>query len=99
MATIEERVVAMKFQGEQFLAGVDKSLSKLDQLNNKLKMQEGTKGLSNLGAAAQKQNGALNTVAESVSHISDRFKALSVVGISALNNITNQAIFAGQNML
>lgn len=99
MASIEERIVAMTFKGEQFLAGVDKSLAKLDQLNNKLKMQEGTKGLENLGAAAQKQTSALSSVADGVSHISDRFKALSVIGLSALNNITNQAIFAGQNLV
>lgn len=98
MATIEERVVAMKFQGEQFLAGVDKSLAKLDQLNNKLKMTEGAKGLNGIGAAAQQQSGHLNRIATSVQHISDRFKAMGVVGMAALSNITNQAIFAGQNL-
>lgn len=98
MATIEERVVAMKFQGEQFLAGIDKSLQKLEQLNSKLKMAEGAKAFEGVGAAADKQHASINRIAESVQHVSDRFKTLGVVGMAALSNITNQAIFAGQNL-
>lgn len=98
MATIEERVVSMKFQGEQFLAGIDKSLAKLEQFNQKIKMTEGTKGFDNIGAAAQRQAGTLGKIAENVQHLSDRFKALGVIGMTALSNITNQAVFAGQNM-
>lgn len=99
MATIEERVVSMKFQGEQFLAGIDKSLAKLEQLNAKLKMAEGAKGLSNIGAAAQQQSGALSKMAEGVQHISDRFKTMGIVGMTAISNITSQAMFAGQRLV
>ncbi len=99
MTTIEERVVAMKFQGEQFLAGIDKSLTKLDQLNNKLKMSEGTKGFDGVGAAAQRQSGALSRIAEGVQHISDRFKTMGVVGMAALSTLASQAIFTGENLV
>lgn len=99
MSTIEERVVAMKFQGEQFLAGIDKSLQKLEQFNQKIKMQEGTKGLENVANAAQKPHAPLAKMAENIQHVSDRFKAMGVVGMTALSNITNQAIFAGQNLI
>lgn len=99
MSAIEERIVSMKFQGEQFLAGIDKSLQKLDQMNQKLKMTEGAKGLDGIGAAAQRQQGSLQKISEGVQHLSDRFKAMGVVGMAALSNITNQAIFAGQNLV
>lgn len=99
MTTIEERIVSMKFNGEQFLSGVDKSLQKLDQLNTKLKLQEGIKGLENLGVTAQKQTGALTNIETGVQHISDRFKSMGVVAMAALSNVTNQAIFTGQTML
>jgi tape measure domain-containing protein len=98
-SAIEERVLSMKFQSDQFLASVDKTMAKLDQLNNKLKLQEGTKGLENLGASAARQHGALSSIADSVSHISDRFKAMGVIGVTALSSITTQAVFAGQQML
>src|SRR5690349_14589768 len=99
MATIEERVLAMKFDGNQFLSGIQSSLTALDKLNKGLKMQEGTKGLSNIGSTAHAQSGALKTIETGVQHISDKFKALGVVGISVLSNITNQAVFAGQNLI
>jgi tape measure domain-containing protein len=99
MATIEERVLAMKFDGAQFLAGVQNSLNALDKLNKGLKLQEGTKGLDNLGAAAGRQKGALQGIESGVQHISDKFKAMGVVGMTALSNITNQAVFAGQNLV
>lgn len=99
MSTIEERVVSMKFDGNAFLAGIDKSLQKLDQFNQKLKMTEGTKGLDGIGAAAQRQSGALSTIATGVQHISDRFKAMGIVGMTAIENVTNQAIFKGQQMI
>mgnify|MGYP001569725469 CR=1 FL=1 len=99
MSTIEDRVVAMKFDGNQFLNGVNQSLTALDKLNKGLKMQEGVKGFSNLGTAAQAHVGALKNIESGVQRISDRFKAMGIVGMTALSNITNQAIFAGQNML
>jgi tape measure domain-containing protein len=96
---IEERITSMQFKGEQFLAGIDKSLQKLDQLNNKLKMTEGTKGFDGVGAAADRQSSALSRIASGVQHISDRFKAMGIVGMAALTNVTNQALFAGQRMI
>lgn len=99
MSAIEERIVSMKFQGDQFLAGIDKSLSKLDQLNTKLKSQEGVKGLDSIGAAAGRQTSALGKIASGVENISGKFKAMSVVGLTALSALSSQAIFAGQNLL
>lgn len=96
---IEERITSMQFKGEQFLAGIDKSLQKIDQLNNKLKMTEGTKGFDGVGAAADRQSGALSRIASGVQSISERFKAMGVVGMAAITNVTNQAIFAGQRMV
>jgi tape measure domain-containing protein len=99
MTTIEERIVSMQFKGEQFLAGIDKSLQKLEQLNTKLKMTEGTRGFDGVGASADRQSGALSRIATGVQHISDRFKAMGIVGVAALTNVTNQALFAGQRMV
>lgn len=96
---IEERITSMQFKGEQFIAAIDKTLHKLDQLNNKLKMTEGTKGFDGVGAAADRQSSALSRIASGVQHISDRFKAMGVVGVAALTNVTNQAIFAGQRLV
>lgn len=98
MSTIEERIVAMKFDGAAFLTGVDRSLTALDKLNSKLKMENGTKGFTDIGSAADKQSGALSRIATGVENISNKFKVLSVIGITALTNIANKAVDAGLNL-
>jgi tape measure domain-containing protein len=98
MASIEERVVAMKFDGNQFLTGVNQSLAALDKLNRGLKLQEGTKALSGIGAAAQQQTAGLSGIASGVQHIADKFTAMKAIAFSALNTVTSQAVFAGQNL-
>lgn len=89
----------MKFDGDQFLAGVDKSLSALDKLNGKLKMEEGTKGLNNIGNAADQQAGKLSKIGASVDGIANKFKSLGAIGLTALATITSQAVFAGERLL
>lgn len=97
--TIDERIVSMQFKGEQFLNGINQSLQSLENFNSKLKMTEGTKGLDGVGAAAQRQSGAFSKVAESVQHVSDRFKTMGIVGITAIQNVVNKAISSGEQLV
>jgi tape measure domain-containing protein len=99
VSSVEERVVSMTFKGEQFLAGVEQSLQALDKLNSKLKMEEGTKGLNNIGSAADKQAGSLGKIGDSVETIASKFKAMGAVGLAALTTITTQAVFAGERLI
>jgi tape measure domain-containing protein len=96
---IEEKVLAMKFDGAQFLTGIDKSLTALDKLNKGLKLQEATKGLDGIGASASRQVAGLKNIEAGISTIAGKFKTLGVVGVAAISNITNQAIFAGQTLV
>lgn len=99
MSAVEDRVVGLKFDGNQFLTGIQASLAALEKLNKGLKAQEGTKALSNLGATAQAQTRGLNTIAAGVDAIAGKFRAMGAVAFSALNTVTSQAIFAGQRMV
>jgi methyl-accepting chemotaxis protein len=99
MSAIEERIVSMKFDGDQFLAGVDKSLTALDKLNSKLKMTDGTKGLNQIGAAADGQVGKLGRIADAVEGIGSKFKAMGAIGLATLSTITTQAVFAGERFV
>lgn len=89
----------MKFDGDQFLAGVDKSLTALDKLNGKLKMEEGTKGLNNIGNAADQQAGKLSKIGASVDGIASKFKGLGAIGLTALATITSQSVIAGERLV
>lgn len=96
MAAVEERVVGMKFDNAQFERGIATSLKSLEALNKGTQLQGATKGFDSLNNAAK--NVKLDHIADSVQNITDRFKAMSVVGLTALSNITNQAVYAGQNL-
>lgn len=99
MTVIDERVVAMKFDHAQFEKGIQSSMTALDTLNKKLQMQGATKGLTNVASATKEVNPALANMEKSLAAVTDRFKTLGVVGMAAITNITNQAIFAGQNLV
>lgn len=99
MASIEERIVRMQFDGQQFLSGIEKSLAALDKLNKGLKLQEGTKALSSIGSAAQNQTKSLSAIGAGVDAIASKFTAMKAIAFSALNTITSQAVFAGQNLI
>lgn len=93
MATIDERVVSMKFDNKQFHSGIGGTLKALDNLKAKLQMAEGTKGLQDVDAAARRVS--FDGLANGIEGISGKFVAMSTVAITALSNITNRAINAG----
>lgn len=92
-STIEERVVGLKFDNSQFQQGIQATLASLENLNKGLKLDGATKGLNDLNAAGK--NVQLGHIAGAVDGIADRFKAMSIVGITAIASITNQAIQSG----
>ena len=87
----------MEFDNKNFESGVKTTLSSLKNLNEKLKMNEGSKGLDNISKAASKVN--LNGLGQSVETVKAKFSALGVVGATALANITNSAMNAGKNLV
>lgn len=97
MSSIDQRVVQMKFDNAQFEAGVKQTLSSLNALNKGLKLDGATKGLQ--GVAAAGKNVQLGHIATAVQGIADKFRALSVIGITALSTITHTAISAGARLV
>lgn len=93
MSSIDERVVSMKFDNRQFQQGVSSTMSSLDKLKSGLNLSGATKGLNELDAAGKRFS--LANIAEGVDNISSKFTALSVVGVTALANITSRAVDAG----
>lgn len=94
---VDERVVSMQFDNKNFESNVKTTMSTLDKLKEKLKSTESTKGLENLGTAANKVN--LSSIGSSIDKISSKFSNLGIIGTTALINITNSAINAGKRLL
>lgn len=95
--SVDERVVRMEFQNGQFEKAAKESMQTLQQLNSNLKFDGAAKGFKDLEVAAT--NCDLSSIASAVEDLSNRFSTLGVMGMSVLQNLTNQAVEAGKRML
>jgi len=93
MSAIEERVVGMRFDNKQFSDGVRATISDLAALKSSLKLDGAAKGLESVAAAGK--NVQLGHIGAAVDSLTEKFKTLSVIGLTALTNITNKAFNAG----
>ena len=95
--TVDERVVEMRFDNKHFESNVATSMSTLDKLKQKLNLSGASKGLEDIDAAAKKVDmSGLSGAAETVKL---KFSAMEVVAVTALANITNQAVNAGKRLI
>lgn len=97
MPTIEQRVVEMRFDNKQFEDNAEQSLSTLDKLNKSLDFKESSKGLEKLENAASKFK--LSGMEVALNSITEKFSALEIAGITAIQNLTNKAVNWGTGML
>lgn len=97
MSSIDERVVEMQFRNDQFEQGVKKSLISLENLKKGLNLDKSSKSLSNLESTAK--NFSMKNLATDVASISDRFSTMGIIGMTALQNITNSAIATGKTLV
>lgn len=95
--TIDQRVVEMNFDNNQFESGVQTSLKSIKNLKEGLKFDDSTKSLHGLASAAKAFS--LAGIADGVQTIASRFTTLGIIGVTALMNITNAAINTGARML
>ena len=95
--TIEKQIVEMQFKNEKFESGIKTSISSLEKLKNKLDFKGAQKGLTELQNAGK--SFSLSHMASAVDSIANRFSNLGIVGMTALQNLTNSAIEAGKNIV
>lgn len=95
--SVDERVVEMQFDNKQFESGIKTSLKSLDNLKKGLNFDSASKSLSNI--EKQVKGFSLSGIEKGVDLISSRFTNLGIVGVTALQNITNAAIHAGTQMV
>ena len=95
--TVDERVVEMRFDNNQFEKNIQTSMLTLQKLKQSLNLTGASKGLENLNSAAK--NVDLSGLSGAVETVCSRFSALEVMGVTALANITNSAVNAGKRMI
>ena len=95
--TVDERVVSMQFDNQQFERNVKTSMSTLDKLKQSLNFKDSAKGLESINAAAKNTN--LSGLSAGVETVRAKFSALQVMGVTTLANITNTAVNAGKKIV
>lgn len=96
-SSIDQRIVEMQFDNEQFEKGISTSLKSLDNLEKGLKLDGASKGLQSVANAANSMN--FDGLQSGIYAVQQKFSALEVIGITALQRITNQAISAGEALV
>ena len=94
---IDEKVVSMKFDNKQFESNVSTTMSTLDKLKAKLNFSGASKGLEQINTAANKVD--MKGMSNAIDTVQMKLSAMQVVGVTALANITNQAVEAGKKMV
>ena len=83
--TVDERVVEMRFDNEQFERNVNTSISSLDKLKRSLNLGGAAKGLENINSASR--NVDFNSMSRSIDGVSSKFSALETIATGALLHI------------
>ena len=95
--TIDQRIVEMRFDNKQFEKNVSTTMSSLDKLKEKLKLNGISKGLEDVNAAAKRVD--MSTLGNSVEKVGLKFSGLYTIADQALRNITNSAMNAGKRIV
>lgn len=95
--SIDERVVSMQFRNSSFLSGIATTINALANLKKSLNLDSSKKSLDGVSQSMSKMPPP--QLAAGIQGISNRFLALSTIGVTALANITNSAIAAGTQLV
>lgn len=88
--TIDQKVVEMKFDNAQFERGVQQTVNSIDGLKKSLDFTGVEKNVSTIGKALG--NLPLDSIANSVSALEDRFSAFGIAGMVIIERLTNACI-------
>ena len=94
---VDERVVEMRFDNQQFESATKQTMSTLDKLKAALKFPSSSKSLESISSAAKKVD--FSGMNKGIETVNAKFSAMQVIGMTALSNITSAAMRAGSNLV
>ena len=94
---IDERVVSMKFDNEEFEKKSAQSLSTIQKLKQALNFKDAVKGLDNLEKASKSMD--ISHIGNSIDAIKDKFNGWEVAARTAIMNVTNSAVNSAKRMI
>lgn len=94
---VDSRVVEMQFNNENFEKNTKQTIGTIDKLMEKLQFKGAEKGFEKLDAAAEDVD--FSTMQRSLDTLESKFSTLNIVATTALMNITNKFVDAGEKMV
>mgnify|MGYP002706650249 CR=1 FL=1 len=94
---VDSRVVEMRFDNANFEKNTKQTISTIDRLMEKLQFKGAEKGFEKLDAAAENVDFA--TMQTSLDQLESKFSNLNIVATTALVNITNKFVDAGEKLV
>ena len=95
--SVDERVVRMQLDNQNFEANAKATMSTLDKLKQALNFKGAANGVKEIDSAVKSVN--INTLSSAVDTVAKRFSNLGIIGVTALQNITNQAVNTAKNLV
>ena len=95
--TIDSKVVEMQFDNRHFETNVSTTMSTLDKLKQKLRLDGASKGLEEINNASRKVD--FSGLNNSIDTVGLKFNGLYTIADQALRNITTSAMNAGKQLL
>lgn len=95
--TVEDEVVAMKFDNRQFESGVNQSIGSINKLKGSLRFEGTANGLDEISRKANGVN--FSPMQRGIAGITSRLTAMKVIGISALATLASRATVVGLGLV
>ena len=97
MTAIDERVVQMKFDNQQFESGAKTSLNTLDKLKNALNFRKTSKDLADFQNQSSRFN--LDGINNAIGTVTASFNSFEIMGLRVLSNIADSAYRTGVRLV
>jgi tape measure domain-containing protein len=91
--TVDNRVVEMRFDNDQFEKGVKETITSLNELKQALKFNSASVNLNTVQKAIN--SFSLSNIEQSLAQVADRFSTLGIVGMNVIGRLTNGVLNLG----
>lgn len=97
MSSVDNRVVQLTFDNDQFASKIQSSINSLRDLDSSLQLQNGTKGLDQVESVAEGLN--FKTANSGLEAVISKFSVLGTIGDQVIRSLTSSALGAVESVV
>lgn len=97
MPSVDEKVVKLSMDDSELDKGTKRAINDLDNLKKALEFKDAERGLEAVSQAAARVD--MNPLSNGIANVSNQFNLLNTIATSAIFNVTNKAIDAGERLV